>query len=67
MLHTISFGQRYPCFGADTNMTPKEWWRECVYESFIQSGYDYHKDSAVFEKYLIEFMHCLIHENRYVF
>ena len=43
-------GEKYKCFGAFEGLTPKEWWRECVYESFVQSGYDYHKDSVIFDK-----------------
>ena len=43
-------GEKYKCFGAYENMTAKEWWRECVYESFVQAGYDYDKESPIFEK-----------------
>eukprot|EP01084_Bolivina_argentea_P240717 404290_1 len=42
--------QNYKCFGAFDDMSAKEWWRECVYQSFTHVGYDYKKDSAIFEK-----------------
>ena len=42
--------ENYKFFGGADNMTPKEWWRECVYQSFVDAGYDYKKDSAIFEK-----------------
>eukprot|EP00484_Ammonia_sp_Unknown_P022596 CAMPEP_0197025598 /NCGR_PEP_ID=MMETSP1384-20130603/5869_1 /TAXON_ID=29189 /ORGANISM="Ammonia sp." /LENGTH=257 /DNA_ID=CAMNT_0042454141 /DNA_START=33 /DNA_END=806 /DNA_ORIENTATION=+ len=43
-------GERYKCFGAFDGMSAKDWWRECVYQSFVEAGYDYKKDSAIFEK-----------------
>eukprot|EP01083_Nonionella_stella_P056041 147769_1 len=46
----VKTANQYKCFGAFDDMTAKEWWRECVYESFAEAGYDYRKDSAIFEK-----------------
>mmetsp|Transcript_30684 Transcript_30684/g.49890 ORF Transcript_30684/g.49890 Transcript_30684/m.49890 type:complete len:261 (-) Transcript_30684:110-892(-) len=40
----------YRCFGAFDGMTAKEWWRECVYRSFVEAGYDYKRESQSFEK-----------------
>ncbi|XP_042504362.1 haloacid dehalogenase-like hydrolase domain-containing protein 3 isoform X2 [Macadamia integrifolia] len=40
--------KRYPCFGHAEKMPNIVWWKSCVKDSFIRSGYDY--DEETFEK-----------------
>ncbi|CAN6479160.1 unnamed protein product [Victoria cruziana] len=40
--------KRYPCFGHAAKMPNIDWWRSCVKDSFVRSGYDY--DDETFEK-----------------
>ena len=42
--------KEYPMFGAFDRISDKDWWRTCVYKSFVFAGYDYKEDSPIFEK-----------------